>query len=100
VEELFHVAEQRDRARQAIEQMLERAVAADQRGDVSLCLLDGNPVEVLLEAAETAGVLVVGSRGQGGIARLLLGSTSAACLQHAGCDVAVVPQATPAATGP
>lgn len=92
VDELFHVTQQRDQARRAIERMLDEAIEPARRGAVILTLLDGNPVEVLLDAAERAGLLVVGSRGQGGIARLLLGSTSAACLQHAACDVAVVPQ--------
>jgi nucleotide-binding universal stress UspA family protein len=92
VDDLFHVTEQRDRSRREIERMLDAVVAADQRSSTVISLLDGNPVEVLLEAAEDAGLLVVGSRGEGGIARLLLGSTSAACLQHAVCDVAVVPQ--------
>ncbi len=92
IDELFHVAERRDRDRRAIENLLDRTIDAGQRHDVKLRLLDGNPVGVLLEAAEGASLLVVGSRGQGGIARLLLGSTSAACLQHASCNVAVVPQ--------
>jgi nucleotide-binding universal stress UspA family protein len=92
VDELFHVAERRDRDRRRIEDLLGRTIDAGQRADVTLHLLDGNPVGVLLEAAERASLLVVGSRGQGGITRLLLGSTSAACLQHAPCNVAVVPQ--------
>ena len=92
VDDLFHVAESRDRDRRQIEDLLGRTIDAGQRADVTLRLLDGNPVGVLLEAAERASLLVVGSKGQGGITRLLLGSTSAACLQHASCNVAVVPQ--------
>lgn len=92
VDDLFHVAESRDRDRRQIEDLLGRTIDAGQRADVTLRLLDGNPVGVLLDAAERASLLVVGSRGQGGITRLLLGSTSAACLQHASCNVAVVPQ--------
>jgi nucleotide-binding universal stress UspA family protein len=92
VDDLFRVAESRDRDRRQIENLLGRTIDAGQRADVTLRLLDGNAVSVLLEAAERASLLVVGSRGQGGITRLLLGSTSAACLQHAPCNVAVVPQ--------
>jgi len=92
VEDLFQVTRQRDRHRREIESLVEHSAYIGGRGGVNVRFLDGNPVEVLLEAAENASLLVVGSRGQGGVARLLLGSTSAACLLHAPCNVAVVPQ--------
>lgn len=92
VEDLFQVTQQRDRHRVEIERLIDSCVFTGGRAGVTVRFLDGNPVEVLLEAAENASLLVVGSRGQGGIARLLLGSTSAACLLHAPCNVAVVPQ--------
>jgi nucleotide-binding universal stress UspA family protein len=92
VDELFRVTAQRDQHRRDIEGLVDSAVDPLQRADVTVRFFDGNAVAVLLEAAEAASLLVVGSRGQGGIARLLLGSTSAACLLHAACNVAVVPQ--------
>jgi nucleotide-binding universal stress UspA family protein len=53
-------------------------------------LLHGDTRQQLLEAAENAALLVVAPRGRGGFARLILGSTSHAVLQHAKVPVAVV----------
>jgi nucleotide-binding universal stress UspA family protein len=52
---------------------------------------EGPAAEVLLRAAERADLLVVGSRGRGGFAGLLLGSVSQQCAQHAPCPVVIVP---------
>lgn len=46
--------------------------------------------EALLDAADGAGLLVVGGRGLGGITGFRLGAVSNAMLHHASCSVAVV----------
>jgi nucleotide-binding universal stress UspA family protein len=51
---------------------------------------NGRPAPTLLAAAGEADLLVVGSRGHGGMAGLLLGSVSTACVHHAPCPVLVV----------
>lgn len=56
-------------------------------------IADGHPVDLLRQAAQDADLLVVGSRGLGGIRGLVLGSVSHALLHHAECPVAVVPSA-------
>lgn len=53
-------------------------------------LFDGQPAEVLVRASDTADVLVIGSRGRGGFAGLLLGSTSQSVLPYAKCPTMVV----------
>ena len=50
----------------------------------------GSTATELLAAAEGADLLVIGSRGRGGFASLLLGSTALQCIHHATCPVTVV----------
>jgi nucleotide-binding universal stress UspA family protein len=51
---------------------------------------DGS-ARALLERADQAQLVIVGTRGLGGISRMLLGSTSHALLHHSPCPVIVVP---------
>jgi nucleotide-binding universal stress UspA family protein len=53
--------------------------------------VDGNPAAVLAELSEQVDLLVVGTRGRGGFAGLVMGSTSQAVLNHATCPVIVTP---------
>lgn len=58
----------------------------------------GRPAEVLLSEAAGAELLVVGSRGSGGFAGLIMGSVSQKVLAHASCPVAVLHPGIPAET--
>ncbi|ACQ79145.1 UspA domain protein [Beutenbergia cavernae DSM 12333] len=53
--------------------------------------LDGSGAELLTEFSTAVDLVIVGSRGRGGFAGMLLGSTSQAVLHHAACPVLVVP---------
>lgn len=60
-------------------------------GTVRQRVMTGRPAHVLTdEAATPPSILVVGSRGRGGFAGLLLGSVSQQCLTHARSPVVVI----------
>lgn len=61
--------------------------------EVQTELVQGRPVEVLLDAAARAEMLVLGTRGRGGFAGLLLGSVSLRVLTAARRPVTIVPPA-------
>jgi nucleotide-binding universal stress UspA family protein len=87
----------------AAEDLLERALAdvAEESGDIEIerRVVQGAAAEVLVGAASSGDLLVVGSRGHGGFAGLLLGSVSQQCVHHATCPVVIVHPAKPTGTG-
>ncbi|WP_330330202.1 universal stress protein [Streptomyces sp. NBC_00536] len=60
----------------------------------------GTPDNVLPELGGGARMMVLGSRGRGGFASLLLGSNGLACASRAACPVVVVPRAEPPSHDP
>jgi nucleotide-binding universal stress UspA family protein len=85
--------------RQVAEQLVSDLVK-DELGDHGLTDIRpsigrGSAASVLLEAAKGADLLVVGSRGLGGFAGLLLGSVSTKMANHAPCPVVIVRPAAP-----
>jgi nucleotide-binding universal stress UspA family protein len=72
------------------------AAAGAPPGTATRVVRERLPARALLEEAADADLLVVGFSGRGGLARLVLGSVSQQCLQHAPCPTVVVPAQVPA----
>lgn len=60
---------------------------------VTRTIVAGRPADVLVQRSREADLLVVGTRGHGGFAGLLLGAVGLHAVTHAACPVAVVPNA-------
>ena len=59
--------------------------------EMTVSVSEGDPAEELIKASRDADLLVVGSRGSGGFARLLVGSVSSQVTHHAACPVVIIP---------
>jgi nucleotide-binding universal stress UspA family protein len=85
-------ADTEQRAQELVDEVVRDAFPAGVPGpavDVRVVAAEGRPVPVLLSAAEGADLLVVGSRGRGGMRSALLGSVALHCLSHAPCPVLI-----------
>ena len=73
-----------------------RATALDVAPDVQIshAVVEGNPSQVLIDYSRKAKMIVLGSRGLGGIKGMVLGSVSAAVASHAFCPVVVTREDT------
>jgi nucleotide-binding universal stress UspA family protein len=84
------VGEVRKAAEQALEQTLQESLPDTDSVEVERRVVEGPPAAVLVGESRGADMLVVGSRGHGGFANLLLGSVSQQVAHHAACPVVIV----------
>ena len=84
-----------EKAKEAAQAETDQVLAAiDSRpASVTVTAVHGLPADELVKASESADMIVLGRRGMGGFARLLMGSVTSQVAQHAQCPVLIVPSA-------
>ena len=75
--------------------LVDEGVGGDAGPEVVAEVVAGHPAGALVEAADGADLIVVGARGHGGVAGLVLGSVSQHVVHHAPVPVVVVPAPAP-----
>jgi nucleotide-binding universal stress UspA family protein len=77
-------------AKEALAGVVTKILGAEPEIKVEQFACEGHPAPILLDFADKADLLVVGCRGHGAFAGMLLGSVSEHCATHAPCPVVVV----------
>jgi nucleotide-binding universal stress UspA family protein len=83
-----------ERLRQAAQDMTERAAARlgdDAPASVSVRAVNGFVVKELVAASRDADLLVLGTRDESRLSRLLVGSVGSELVQHSVCPIVIVP---------
>jgi nucleotide-binding universal stress UspA family protein len=82
-------------ARTALQKMVDEAAKdlGETPPEIIVSVTTGDPAEELVKASYDADMLVVGSRGSGVFAKLLIGSVSSKVTHHAASPVVVIPAA-------
>jgi nucleotide-binding universal stress UspA family protein len=88
--DLASIADPTTRASEALDRAIIETLGNHEQIEVRAEVISGDEAPVLLEAAQDADMLVVGNRGRGAIAGMLLGSVSEQCVRHSPCPVVVV----------
>ena len=83
-----------DNLRRGAEEMTQRAASrldGAKPASVTVRAVSGFVVKELVDASQDADLVVVGTRGASGFARVLVGSVSSEVVQHSACPVVIVP---------
>lgn len=87
---VINIYDYEDDARQILARAIAEMSGADGEVVVRPRVIHGHPAQVLLDAADGADLLVVGSRGHGGFTEALLGSVGQHCVHRAPCPVVII----------
>jgi len=77
-------------ARKAVDEAVMEVLGDVAGRDITIEVTEGHPALKLCEASEQASAIVVGSRGHGEFAGMLIGSVSSFLATHAHCPVVVI----------
>ena len=82
-----------EKAKEAAKAETDQVLASlgSQPASVTVTAVHGLPADELVKASQGADMIVLGRRGMGGFARLLMGSVTSQVAQHAQCPVLIVP---------
>ena len=83
-----------EKARQAAQEKVAKSTsdsAGAQPSSITVKAFEGSPAQALIDASHDADLVVVGARGIGGFASLMLGSVSTQVAHHAACPIVIVP---------
>lgn len=80
----------RNFAERVLADTVSRATSGSRSAPVTQEVLEGDAAAVLIRESADADLLVVGSRGHGGLAEAILGSVGQHCVHHAVCPVVIV----------
>ena len=84
------IKELRDAAERDLDAALQEAIPETGTVEIERRVVEDRPAAALVEESRSADLVVVGSRGHGGFAGLLLGSVSQQVAHHAACPVVIV----------
>lgn len=79
----------KESAANLLNQAVSSVFGTDTPSNVTVSLVQGDPRSALIKAGRNADLLIVGRRGHGRLAGLLIGSVSSYCIAHATCPVLV-----------
>jgi nucleotide-binding universal stress UspA family protein len=84
-----------DKAREAAQAETDQVLAGlgSRPASVTVTAVHGLPADELIKASQGADMIVLARRGQGGFARLTMGSVTSQVAHHAQCPVLIVPSA-------
>jgi nucleotide-binding universal stress UspA family protein len=80
-------------ARTAVQEFVDKVVSeiGGTAPEVAVYVATGDAADEFVKASRDADMIVLGSRGSGGFAKLIMGSVSSKVVHHAACPVVVVP---------